>query len=240
MKKTILTLSILAICLTTMAQSSSFGIQIGFMQPILRENAPTVGTSLNQKTTLNGGKIGFVYDATLIKGFGMSIALNYAFSGNHTDWITDSAYGMKYPRHKDKNFMHTIEIPIDWQYKFEVAKHTYIILYTGPSIKYNFSFRRNKTTQQTATSEIINSGWNNLYNLDDDQDLKKDYMPINITWNVGAGFQYKNYYLRGGYDFGIYYPYRDPYFNLSDGTTYRRRGRFDEWSIRLGIYFLNF
>jgi hypothetical protein len=62
-----------------------------------------------------------------------------------------------------------------------------------------------------------------------DQALKR----INVTWGIGAGFQYERYFLRGGYDFGIINPYKAQSFSGKDIYT---RGRFDQWQIKLGMY----
>mgnify|MGYP003456251769 FL=1 len=56
---------------------------------------------------------------------------------------------------------------------------------------------------------------------------------LNVTWGVGAGLQYKRYFLRGGYDFGLINPYKSDMF---DGFDIYTRGRFDQWQIKLGMY----
>jgi hypothetical protein len=59
-----------------------------------------------------------------------------------------------------------------------------------------------------------------------------------VTWGVGAGFQYKRYFLRGEYDFGLINPHRYGQFVNIAGETMDRntRGRLDQWSIRIGMY----
>ena len=65
------------------------------------------------------------------------------------------------------------------------------------------------------------------------EDGTNSFQRLNITWGVGAGFQYKRYFLRGGYDFGLINPYKSADFANGVHT----RGRFDQWSIKLGAYF---
>ena len=55
---------------------------------------------------------------------------------------------------------------------------------------------------------------------------------LNVTWGVGAGLQYKRYFLRGGYDFGLLVPYKKADFSNERHT----RGRLDQWSIKVGMY----
>jgi hypothetical protein len=175
-------------------------------------------------------KIGFVYDATLWKGLGVSMGLNYTFGANVTDWTqkVSTQQGL-YPQVRSRGQYHQLEIPVDWQYKFEIAQNTWIILYTGPTLqcglalKDKWYIRINKETESISKAE-------NSYSEQDmaDYALKR----LNVTWGLGAGFQYEKYFLRGGYDFGIINPYKAQSFNNGAYT----RGRFDQWQIKLGMY----
>lgn len=235
MKRPLFTTLLLCATFALAAQNQSLGFELGFTQPILRENPASGKKKLPNVTTMNGVKIGLVYDATLIKGFGFHWGVNYIYGGNHTKWENElslsTAQKIRYTHR-----MHSIEIPIDWQYKFAIAKETWLILYTGPSFQYNFSFDKNTFHKNELLGTNSNSTEKH-YKSDTDNDNKEDYRPFNLTWGVGAGFQYQNYYIRGGYDFGILNHYKDPYDNIKD---YRRQGRFDQWAIKVGIYFLNF
>lgn len=239
MKRLFATFILACATLSLFAQQQYLGVEIGFTQPILRENPAGNDKKLPNVTTLNGAKLGLVYDATLIKGFGFRIGVNYTLAGNQSQWESKNQIGSA-AKTREKNLMHTIELPIDWQYKFTIAKDSYLILYTGPAFQYTFAF--DKTTQ--TKNEVIGteaSVTTDHYTADRDADGKRDYSPFNLTWGVGAGFQYKNYYLRGGYDFGIINHYRDRFYNSTiESAEYRMNGRFDQWSVKIGIYFLNF
>ena len=224
---------ILFICAaTTMASAQDyFGVQLGFAQPIARLNTPTTKTSLFP-TSYNGFKVGLVYDATIIKGFGVSMGLNYTF-GNHTSaWKQIGK--LPYPQERSTGQYHQLEIPIDWQYKFEIAKRTWIILYTGPTLQCGLDLT-SKLYKTNNGKEIILEKDNSFYSEDmKDKELKR----INVTWGLGAGFQYDRYFLRGGYDFGLINPYKASQFDYTDtnGGHPRTRGRFDQWQIKVGIY----
>ena len=224
---------ILFICATTTMVSAQdyFGVQLGFAQPIARLNTPTTKTSLFS-TSYNGFKVGLVYDATIIKGFGVSMGLNYTF-GNHTSaWKQIGK--LPYPQERSTGQYHQLEIPIDWQYKFEIAKRTWIILYTGPTLQCGLSLTSNKFETDNygkIKDEVISS---DFYLIEDkNMALKR----INVTWGLGAGFQYDRYFLRGGYDFGIINPYKERSFVGHDAYT---RGRFDQWQIKVGMYLWQF
>ena len=224
---------ILFICAaTTMASAQDyFGVQLGFAQPIARLNTPTNKTSLFP-TSYNGFKVGLVYDATIVKGFGVSMGLNYTF-GNHTSaWKQIGK--LPYPQERSTGQYHQLEIPIDWQYKFEIAKRTWIILYTGPTLQCGLDLT-SKLYKTNNGKEITLEKDNSFYSEDmKDKELKR----INVTWGLGAGFQYDRYFLRGGYDFGLINPYKASQFDYTDtnGGHPRTRGRFDQWQIKVGVY----
>lgn len=210
-----------------------FGVQLGFAQPIVRTNAPESPGTLVNNAKLNGLKVGVVYDASYIAGFGSMIGFNYTFGNNKTKWHNQNL------TFSDRNLYtyHQVELFVDWQYKFEVAKETYIILYTGPTLQLGISYKdryelynralREKVLDQCTTVEHFKA---------DEQD--KLFRRLNITWGVGLGFQYKRYFLRGGYDFGLVNPFKNKYFVPQAGATteVRTDGRIDQWNIRAGVY----
>ena len=205
-----------------------FGIQIGWTQPILRLNDPsnpsTAKDSLTNITKLKGFKVGIVYDGSIAKGFGCSMGLNYTFAGNTSAWDkVNTSYSSR-----TRTLYQEAEVFVDWQYKFEVAKETYLMLYSGPTIQFgigmkNTTYQRNEMTDAITTTQV------ERYKTDDaDEVLKR----LNVTWGVGAGFQYQRYFLRGGYDFGLIVPYKNGDF--SNGN--HARGRLDQWNIKIGMY----
>ena len=226
--------------------SHSFGIQLGFAQPAYWLNSPTaMGQSVSHldKTVMNGFKVGFVYDASIVAGFGFSAGLNYTFATSRTGWndynflpngaptlISQIEYATNYVYNQG-------EIFVDWQYKFEIAKQTFVILYSGPTIQLGgysaTDFFRYIADKQDVVMETVNWSYN---------DIQDNYLRrLNVTWGVGVGFQYKRYFLRGGYDFGIINPYKKISFNALDGVLFPgedryTRGRLDQWQIKLGIY----
>ncbi len=256
MKKVFFTL--MAVCLASGAMAvdlpkQGFGLQIGWAQPIIRLNSPdnpeSAKDSLANTIRLKGFKVGLVYDASYIAGFGSTIALNYTFGLQHSKWKSMYPYS-DYPRTRTTIMYHQIELSVDWQYKFEIAKETYLMLYTGPTLQCGVAFdmRLDQQTEDYLSGEIetIEGDWKSAYKVDKEDKIPvkdptgKTHVPsdnalrrLNITWGVGAGFQYKRYFLRGGYDFGLINPYKKSDFANGVHT----RGRFDQWSIKIGMYF---
>lgn len=208
------------------------GVQVGFTQPVSRLNLPTnMDLKTLNPTIYNGLKVGLVYDATIVKGFGYTIGINYTYGGNHTEWKNNNAVSTAQSRYK--NQLHQLELIVDWQYKFEIAQDTWLILYSGPTIQCGLAFSESKYERLGPTSTEEFKSKSNLYT----NETKYPFKRLNVTWGVGAGFQYERYFLRGGYDFGIINPYQSQMFEGYDVYT---RGRFDQWQIKLGVYLWEF
>lgn len=234
MKRIVLTVIAVVMAGAMMAQTEGLGVHIGFTEPILRLNSPlgNEATKLSNKTVTNGFKLGLSYDASLWKGLGSTLGLNYTFAADRSPWTSASTVGA-YPKKQSQTLYQQIELFVDWQYKFEIAKETYLILYSGPSLQCALQFKEQTTTRQFDGSTQL-ATTDRLAN--NDPRTISDLNRFNITWGVGAGFQYQRYFLRGGYDFGLMNPYKISNFNevhLGDRHT---RGRLDQWSLKLGIY----
>ena len=244
---------------TVFAEQSnhSIGLQIGFAEPVFRLNAPSI---VNENKTqldniiLNGIKAGFIYDATLIKGFGYAMGVNYTFGMKQSAW-QDYGYdatgnaNTQTPSYQYRTscVYHQAEVFVDWQYKFEIAKETYLILYSGPTIQCMIAMKSGDEYRLSEDGKwrkdiIIDKSLPEqpVKTIDSYEGQTADRIRrLNVTWGIGAGFQYKRYFVRGGYDFGLINPYNKISFSDYGYNDDRlTRGRLDQWSIRIGCYFL--
>ena len=230
---------LLSLCATlTFAQEGTqgFGLHIGFAQPNLRLNSPAEEAedkSKLSKTAFNGLKVGLFYEATYVKGFGSMIGLNYTYGGCSTAWTQKNELSI-WPKTRNRSQLHALEIFVDWQYKFCIAKDTYILLYTGPTIQCNVAmsstvFEKNSENGDPAKTTISCFDY-------DDADLQQDYKRLNVTWGIGAGFQYDRYFIRGGYDFGLINPYNFDNFEKIGMKDRNTRGRLDQWQVKFGVF----
>ena len=233
MKRLLMT-SVIVMTMMTLHAQDYIGVQLGYARSITRLNTPENGKTLSA-TGYNGLKVGIVYDATIVKGFGATIGLNYTFGANATDWMKRiHTQPTEYPQIRSRGQYHQLEIPVDWQYKFEIAQNTWLMLYTGPTLQCGLLFKDKWYARSDNKSNAFTHE-ENLYSKEDMEDyaLKR----LNVTWGIGAGFQYERYFLRGGYDFGLINPYKAQSFLGEDIYT---RGRFDQWQIKLGMYLWEF
>ena len=226
MKKGILAVVLFFVTMSAWAvdlPKQGFGLHIGYAQ---HDNQHK--DTLNNNIKMNGFKEGVVYDGSIIAGFGTSIGLNYTFGAYNSGWKTGNLYGMDYPRSRQLITYNELELFVDWQYKFEIAKETYLIVYTGPTIQCGLEWRMRQDVQTYEGEKYTPRYYSGYKSEDPDQAFKR----INITWGVGAGFQYKRYFLRGGYDFGLINPFQ----NTDFANGVHTRGRLDQWQIKIGMY----
>ena len=90
--------SVIVMTMMTLHAQDYIGVQLGYARSITRLNTPENGKTLSA-TGYNGLKVGVVYDATIVKGFGATIGLNYTFGANSTDWVkVNSSQPGNYPQ----------------------------------------------------------------------------------------------------------------------------------------------
>ena len=235
MKRTTTILCTLLLAFSAMAQNETggFGFHIGYAAPTLRLNSPNASSSKTLETIpMNGLKVGFSYDATLIKGFGTTLGLNYTFGTYQSRWTTPSALSTDQTCYRDT--YQGLEIFCDWQYKFQIAGDTYLMLYSGPSIQCHLSLKEQEYVRSASGTTTVQTRYGYEYR---DNDAFEDFKRLNVTWGIGAGFQYKRFFVRGGYDFGLFNPYRKGTFkDMGIDSDYYTRGRFDQWQVKLGMY----
>lgn len=234
-----ITIILFSLLLTTalfaQEEMGGLGIHIGYAAPTLRINTPTSGQKL-ETIPMNGMKVGISYDATIVKGFGTTLGLNYTFGTYQSKWVTsDNLYSTN--RYSYRDTYQGLELFCDWQYKFEIAGNTYLMLYTGPTIQFHLSLKEQeyiRTSDDTHIAKGSEVYYGYTYR---DNESFEDYKRLNVTWGVGAGFQYKQFFIRGGYDFGLLNPYKSDQFPArADGTKPWTHGKFDQWQIKLGMY----
>lgn len=234
MKKNLVMMLVLLLASTAMIQAQDgLSVQLGFASPTFRLNSPVLEDKAKLETTaMNGFRVAIAYDASFYKGLGVMMGIDYTISGNHTKW--ESIGKFEYPRSRTRNVLNQLEVFVDWQYKFELAMHTYLILYTGPTVQVNLSMNQTEYIQNDGKDEGSKKVVGLLhYN---DATMRQYYKRYNVTWGVGAGFQYDRYFIRGGYDFGLVNPYMFDNFNKVGSADRNTRGRLDQWQVKVGVY----
>lgn len=227
----------------------AIGLQLGFNETIFRVNSPTIiqpkDPNILSKDVMDGFKIGCVYDVNFYKGLGCVVSLNYSFGANIQDWqdyyYNERGIWIPQPIYQNKSttMLHKLDIAFDMQYKIEIAKDTWLLAYTGPTIQGVLALSENndfrgKIDKKEPIVPIVSHP----------SKVVQYYNPFNVSWGIGIGFQYEKYFIRGGYDFGLVNPLRVEQFNEMNfngvneykGDDRYVRGRNDQWQIKIGMY----
>jgi len=270
MKRNVLVLALLAAAMVAMASDLEhrLGIQVGWDREIYRLNSPSIsGKDKNElsKTPLSGGRIGLVYELADESGVGLFTAFNYAYTWHRSAWekIPMNIGGGKTEFDGSKieyqSYLqsHRLDLVLQPEFKFEVAGNTYLIIYTGPTfqwiVKYQAEDKFRYNDQMLDKRYYFEDGLH--YNT---EVMSQYYNNWNITWGLGAAFQYDIFYIRGGYDFGLVNPYKvttfgevtyvdegqvknlcekDPKNGNHNPDDRLTRGRLDCWNVTFGVYF---
>jgi len=241
------------------------GIQLGWDRNLYRLNAPSVSEKDKNdlsKQPLNGGRLGLVYELASEKGLGFFTAFNYAYTWHTSDWekIPYNEKG-KYTEfdltkieYRYRQQMHQLDFNLQAQYKFEIADETYLAFYTGPSVQYIIEYDAQDYFRYNDTKLDDRYYFERPIEYDT-EDMASYYKRYNVTWGLGAAFQFDRYYIRGGYEFGLINPYKVTTFGAiqyeKNGQLYNvfektdgshepddrlTRGRLDSWNITLGVF----
>lgn len=223
-----------AMCLMGIVpMKAQIGILLGFDQSINRTKIGSEAT-FQKKPALNGFKAGVFYEHNFKYGLGLYYGVNYNFLHDKTKWEGQGNGWFL----RTATTLHNLDFPIHFQYKLSIAKDTYLMAYTGPTLalglagteavtKKNGLPENNPLFQQSTTRA-------NLYSRDANKDGFADLQRFDVMISVGAGLQFKNIQLKGGYDFGLLNRYGNSYM---DGSRWFDRR--NEWSIRLAYQFGN-
>jgi len=264
MKKHILVIGMLLAAIGLQAQvEHNLGIHFGWDRQLYRLNSPAVSgkdkTALT-KYPLNGGRLGFVYELNHDSGFGLYTAFSYLFGWQSTAWkeapLSEKGQPAKYNNlfYRFQIETHTLELNLQPEYKFEIAGGTYLVFYTGPSFQGILEYKARDYYRLRDGTDVNPPVHVFGYNT---EDMAPYYKRWNITWGLGAAFQYDRYYIRGGYDFGLVNPYniqtfgeiqytgdngqKYNWFEKTDGShepdDRLTRGRLDNWNITFGVFF---
>lgn len=205
--------------------SQAIGVYVGYANPHGINSIKEGGDKDKSRLSLNGFQIGAQWEKNFVKGLGLVAGLNYTFGANSRGW-KDKDGNYEYEKDDDvKNLYHALDIHVDLQYKFKIAKNMYIGAYTGPTLQAHLSLKE----KQKADGETEKMDYFSKDDMGEDGQLKH----ANLTWGLGLVYQYKNYFLRAGYDWGIMSALKNGTIKEDD---YKEKTRIDQFQIRLGMY----
>ena len=172
--------------------AQTYRLEVGFVSP--KQSGAEFSTNY-----FNGGRLGVTAEFGLKHNFSLLTGALYSLVYSNKVQYYSSTDSVTY-----KTFGHSIDIPLRLTYTLPLSKNLKIFGFAGPNINVGIAQPR-KTTAVLSSSlrEVIDEFGNVPTN--GTEDLYKNAMisRINFQMGAGGGVQWKNYQLKGGYDFGI-------------------------------------
>ena len=171
--------------------AQTYRLEVGFVSP--KQSGAELSTNY-----FNGGRLGVTAEFGLKHNFSLLTGALYSLVYSNKVQYYSSTDSVTY-----KTFGHSIDIPLRLTYTLPLSKNLKVFGFAGPNINVGIAQPR-KTTAVLSSSlreviEFVNVPTNGT------EDLYKSAMisRINFQMGAGGGVQWKNYQLKGGYDFGI-------------------------------------
>jgi len=171
--------------------AQTYRLEVGFVSP--KQSGAEFSTNY-----FNGGRLGVTAEFGLKHNFSLLTGALYSLVYSNKVQYYSSTDSVTY-----KTFGHSIDIPLRLTYTLPLSKNLKVFGFAGPNINVGIAQPR-KTTAVLSSSlreviEFVNVPTNGT------EDLYKNAMisRINFQMGAGGGVQWKNYQLKGGYDFGI-------------------------------------
>ncbi len=182
--------------------AQKYGIEAGFVQP--KQSGAQFRTSY-----FNGARLGGNVEFELKNNFSLLTGALYSLVYSDRTQYYYSTDSVNY-----KTLNHAIEIPLQVQYSLPVSKNFKFFAYAGPNIAIGLAQPQKVTavissTAKTEIEPMIPENMKQFVRLesdsyaDNDLYVKNMIQRINLQISIGGGVQFKNYKLKGGYDFGI-------------------------------------
>jgi hypothetical protein len=155
-------------------------------------NNPSQYSSTSSATYFNGIKTGLTAEYDLKNNFSLLSGVLYNLV--YSDKLQN------YPNSTYVNYVtygHFINIPVHFQYNLPVSKDLKFFGFAGPTLNIGLQQVQSTVSSYHPTNSVydIPSAYKNLYISNLNQ--------IDLQIGIGAGVQFKNYQLKGGYDFGV-------------------------------------
>ena len=164
---------------TPQGRKRPFGISIGYTS---KQYSSLILPKFKQDLTENNGTtsalmLGLYWAPEFKYGIGIQTGLYYEMAAD-----SYTSYDEYYNEAKSHISLHTLSVPLRFQYRYEFIRDLSVFLYTGPSFDIHLAY--------------LNDG-ENIFNGD------SSWNRFQVLWGVGAGVRWKGIQLMMGGDWGL-------------------------------------
>ena len=172
--------------------AQTYRLEVGFVSP--KQSGAEFSTNY-----FNGGRLGVTAEFDLKHNFSLLTGALYSLVYSNKVQYYSSTDSVTY-----KTFGHSIDIPLRLTYTLPLSKNLKVFGFAGPNINVGIAQPRKTTAVLSSSLRQVIDEFGNVP-TNGTEDLYKSAMisRINFQMGAGGGVQWKNYQLKGGYDFGI-------------------------------------
>lgn len=184
-------LVLLAILSISTLQAQKYSAEIGYINP--RQTGKNFSA-----TNFNGVRLGATAEFDLKNNFSfLTGALYSVVYSSKVQRYTPTTDSVTY-----KTWGHSIDVPLHIQYSLPLGKDFKLFAFAGPNINVGIAQPQKIEAVLTPAMAAYTGIQSKSYS---ENDLFKEAMigRLNFQLGAGGGVQWRNYQLKGGYDFGI-------------------------------------
>ena len=152
---------------------------------------------------LNGVRVGATFTFKLPLHFGLQTGLLYTlvYGKNEQHWRSIDAPSVQTEYISHRVLEHDFTVPVRMYYTIPLWKKLNLLFYTGPQLHIGLA---ENDYLQTHLSPA-NKTWMDGQGIPTEpyDRMANELVRANIQWGVGAGLEWDQYRLQGGYDFGL-------------------------------------
>ena len=152
---------------------------------------------------LNGVRVGATFTFKLPLHFGIQTGLLYTlvYGKNEQHWRSIDAPSVQTEYIRHRVLEHDFTVPVRMYYTIPLWKKLNLLFYTGPQLHIGLA---ENDYLQTHLSPA-NKTWMEGQGIPTEpyDRMANELVRANIQWGVGAGLEWDQYRLQGGYDFGL-------------------------------------
>lgn len=211
MKKSFKAILIVAMVAVSAGVSAQLSVNAGYANSATTVKA---GSTSNTADGVNGVTAGVGYDMNVQGGFGLFWGLNYTYAWNKeegTFWgITGTSNSVD----------HYLDVPVRLTFGLPITDAFKVFAFGGPKFVYALA---GKTTYS------LSSGESSASSEPSDHYKDTDLSRFDIKLGLGAGVQFSNIIVKGGYDWGM--------LNQYTGDIDDYSSKINQFYVTLGVTF---
>lgn len=211
-KKTMFFVAAIAMLFTAInANAQQLRVYAGYAPQNYKTEFKSGSSTINDTLKMNGFFLGGSYNVNVKGDLNVSIGLQARFN-YFSDSVT-SSFGYVFSgkiKRTDKQFV--IDVPILFNYGFDLSKDVKASFFAGPTLSYAVS---GKTVNEGKAS-VFGIGGTSKKEINWYDEDEGNMKPFDVSVTLGVNLQWQQYNFFGGYNMGL--------MNLSNADNTTRKG----------------